>query len=182
MGKSRVNILIVDDEPIKRSVLQDELVEAGYSVVTAGNPVEAEPILEDSFFDVILTDVRMPGQSGLSFLRELKRKRPEQAVIVMSGYGTVDAAVEAMKLGAFDFLQKPFSTEQFLLKLDRLFKYQRLGSENEALRYHIRAVRCTGYDNDPFECRDDKPRKAEIPDVAFETAWREYWEGNIYGA
>ncbi len=137
MGKSRANILIVDDEPIKRSVLEDELVDAGYSVVTAGNPLEAEPILEGSFFDVIVTDVRMPGQSGLSFLREVKRKRPEQAVIVMTAYGTVDAAVEAMKLGAFDYLQKPFSTEQFLLKLDRLFKYQRLASENETLRNQL---------------------------------------------
>ena len=56
----------------------------------------------------------------------------------------------------------------------------RVKSENESLRDHILAVRFTGYDNDPFECRDDKPRKAEIPDVAFETAWREYREGNIY--
>ncbi len=137
MGKNRANILIVDDEPIKRSVLQDELIEAGYSVVTAGNPLEAEPILEDTLFDVIVTDVRMPGQSGLSFLRDLKTKRPEQAVIVMTGFATVDAAVEAMKLGAFDFLQKPFTTEQFLLKLDRLFKCQRLASENESLRNQL---------------------------------------------
>ncbi len=137
MAKSRANILIVDDEPIKRSILEDELVDAGYSVVTAGNPLEAGPILEGSSFDVILTDVRMPGQSGLSFLADLKRERPEQAVIVMTGFGTVDAAVEAMKLGAYDFLQKPFSTEQFLLKLDRLFKYQRLASENEVLRNQL---------------------------------------------
>lgn len=141
MVKSRTNILIVDDEPIKRSVLEDELVDAGYSVVTAGNPLEAEPILESTLFDVIVTDVRMPGQSGLSFLRELKLKRPEQAVIVMTGFGTVDAAVEAMKLGAFDYLQKPFSTEQFLLKLDRLFKYQKLANENEGLRKQLELPR-----------------------------------------
>ena len=137
MAQTKANILIVDDEPIKRSILEDELSAAGYSVATAGSPLEAEPVLEKAFFDVILTDIRMPGESGLSFLRNLKDKRPEQAVIVMTAYGTVETAVEAMRLGAFDYIQKPFSTEEFLLKLDRLFKYEKLASENEALRSQL---------------------------------------------
>ena len=134
MAETKANILIVDDEPIKRSVLEDELSAAGYSVVTAGSPLEAEPVLKRTFFDVILTDLRMPGEDGLTFLRGLKRKKAQQAVIVMTAYGTVETAVEAMKLGAFDYIQKPFSTEELLLKLDRLLKYEQLASENEALR------------------------------------------------
>ncbi len=134
MAKTKASILIVDDEPIKRSVLEDELGAAGYSVVTAGNPLEAESVVKKTFFDVILTDLRMPGEDGLAFLRGLKRKKPEQVVIVMTAYGTVETAVEAMKLGAFDYIQKPFSTEELLLKLDRLLKYEQLASENEALR------------------------------------------------
>ena len=134
MAETKANILIVDDEPIKRSVLEDELSAAGYSVVTAGSPLEAESVLEKTFFDVILTDLRMPGEDGLSFLRGLKRKNPAQAAIVMTAYGTVETAIEAMKLGAFDYMQKPFSTEELLLKLDRLLKYEQLASENEALR------------------------------------------------
>ena len=134
MSEARANILIVDDEPIKRTILEDGLIAAGYSATAAANPLEAEGILKEAFFDVILTDLRMPGQDGLSFLRDLKRQQPDQAVIVMTAYGTVETAVEAMKLGAFDFIQKPFSTEELLLKLDRLLKYKHLARENEALR------------------------------------------------
>jgi DNA-binding NtrC family response regulator len=79
----------------------------------------------------------MPGRDGLSFLRELKGARPEQAVIVMTAYGTVQTAVEAMKLGAFDYLQKPFSTEELLLKLDKLLQYQQLTMENRSLRQRL---------------------------------------------
>ena len=134
MGEPKARLLIVDDEPIKRSVLADGLREAGYDVTTATNPLEAEPMLAGTPFDVVLTDLRMPGQNGIDFLRELKAKRPELGVIVMTAYGTVETAVEAMKLGAFDYIQKPFSTEELLLKLDRLFRFEGLSRENEALR------------------------------------------------
>jgi len=134
MTETKANILIVDDEAIKRAILEDELSAAGYSVVTAGSPLEAEPALEKTFFDVILTDLRMPGEDGLTFLRELKHKNPAQSVILMTAYGTVETAVDAMKLGAFDYIQKPFCTEELLLKLDRLLKYEQLADENEALR------------------------------------------------
>ena len=82
----------------------------------------------------------MPGQDGLSFLRELKRDRPEQAVIVMTAYGTIAAAVEAMQLGAFDFLQKPFSTAELLLKLERLLEFEDLATENESLRQQLASL------------------------------------------
>ena len=137
MDAWHASILIVDDELIKRSILEDELTAAGYSVTTAANTLEAEPALAQTCFDVVLTDLRMPGQDGLSFLHELKARRPDQAVIVMTAYGTVQTAVEAMKLGAFDYLQKPFSTEELLLKLDRLLHYERLALENETLRQQL---------------------------------------------
>lgn len=134
MNTPSCKILIVDDEPIKRSVLEDGLRDAGYLVSATESPLEAEPLLEKTYFDVIITDLRMPGQDGLSFLSDLKRRRPEQAVIVMTAFGTVETAVEAMKLGAFDYIQKPFSTEELLLKLDRLLRYEGLSRENEELR------------------------------------------------
>ena len=132
-----MRILIVDDEPLKRSVMADELEAAGYSVTTATNPLEAEPILSKDHFDVVLTDLRMPGEDGLSFLRELKRQRAEQAVMVMTAYATVETAVAAMKLGAFDYIRKPFSTEELLLKLDKLRQYEHLDDENKALRRQL---------------------------------------------
>jgi len=137
MLEQTMSILIVDDEPIKRSVLADSLGESGYQVTVAANPLDAEPILAETNFDVVLTDLRMPGQDGLSFLRELKARKPDQHAIVMTAYGTVDSAVEAMKLGAFDYILKPFSTEELLLKLDTLGKYNRLASENETLRQQL---------------------------------------------
>ncbi len=130
-------ILIVDDEPIKRTVMGEELSAAGYDVATVANPLEAERILTDKSFDVIITDLRMPGQDGISFLRTLKSRQPDQVVIVMTAYGTVDSAVKAMKLGAFDYLQKPFTTEELMLKLDRIHHYQQLSEENKALRQQI---------------------------------------------
>ena len=137
MARMRTRILIVDDERIKRSILEDELQAAGYVAAAAANPLEAEALLAAESFDVILTDLRMPGQDGLSFLRDLKKERPDQAVIVMTAYGTVETAVTAMKLGAFDYLQKPFSTEELLLKLGRLLQHERLASENEELRRQL---------------------------------------------
>lgn len=134
---ARARILIVDDERIKRSILEDELKAGGYDVATAENPLDAEPKMAKAVFDVIVTDLRMPGQDGLSFLRQVKQRQPDQQVIVMTAYGTVETAVEAMKLGAFDYLLKPFATEELLLKLDRLLQYRRLASENEGLRQQL---------------------------------------------
>ncbi len=133
----KAKILIVDDERIKRSVLEDELKAAGFDVDTAANPILAEPLLARTVFDVIVTDLRMPGRDGLSFLRQLKEQRSDQQVIVMTAYGTVETAVQAMKLGAFDYLQKPFSTEELLLKIAKLLNYRRLSSENQALRRQL---------------------------------------------
>jgi len=137
MTEPRAKILIVDDEPIKRSVLCDELRDAGYDVSAAGSPLEAEPILAETDFDVVVTDLRMPGQDGLAFLRQLRKQRPDQAAIVMTAFATVDTAVEAMKLGALDYLQKPFSTEELLLKLDRLLQFRDLADENRSLRQQL---------------------------------------------
>ncbi|MHB9029467.1 MAG: sigma-54-dependent transcriptional regulator [Candidatus Latescibacterota bacterium] len=141
MPEIKGKILIVEDEPIKRSILEEELREAGYVTVAVTNPLETETLLAKNNFDIILTDLCMPGMDGLSFLKELKQHNPEQPVLVMTAFGTVETAVEAMKLGAFDFLQKPFSTEELLIKLDRLRKYIHLENENESLRQQLRTGR-----------------------------------------
>ncbi len=138
MPEFKGKILVVEDEPIKRSILEEELREAGYVVVAAANPLEAETFLEKAQFDIILTDLCMPGMDGISFLKEVKENNYEQPVLVMTAFGTVETAVEAMKLGAFDFLQKPFSTEELLIKLNRLRKYIHLENENESLRRQLR--------------------------------------------
>lgn len=113
-------ILVVDDEPLKRITLHIELSEAGYEVFEASDAGEARQVVESRPIDVVVSDVRMPGMSGLDLLAHVKRIRPEIDVILMTAYATVDTAVLAIKRGAYDYITKPFTTQQLLDKLQRL--------------------------------------------------------------
>ncbi len=137
MMSRKVRLLIIDDEPIKRVVMEDQLREEGFMVDAYDNPLAADDALNKNTYDVILTDIRMPGLDGISFLKKIKDKDPNQAVILMTAFGTVETAIEAMKLGAYDYLQKPFSTEELILKLDRLMNYRDIVEENQALRKQL---------------------------------------------
>ena len=108
---ARENILVVDDEPDMRDALTAALRREGLCITTAANGVEALEKVQGQSFDLIITDVRMPRMGGLALLQELKRTSPALPVIMMTGYGRIEDAVEAMKAGAFDYLLKPFSLE-----------------------------------------------------------------------
>jgi DNA-binding NtrC family response regulator len=108
---ARENILVVDDEPDMRDALTAALRREGLCVSTAANGVEALEKVQGQAFDVIITDVRMPRMGGLALLQELKRTSAAIPVVMMTGYGRIEDAVEAMKAGAFDYLLKPFSLE-----------------------------------------------------------------------
>ncbi len=114
-------VLIVDDEPLKRVTLQIELSEHGYDVADATDADAARRLLGARPFDVVVTDVRMPGTSGLDLLAHIRQDHPAVAVILMTAYGTIDSAVLAMKRGAYDYLTKPFTAQELLAKLDRFF-------------------------------------------------------------
>ncbi|MGB9623770.1 MAG: sigma-54-dependent transcriptional regulator [Phycisphaerae bacterium] len=124
MSQPKMTVLVVDDEPIKRVTLQIELGEAGYEVVDAADAQIALRLMEGRTFDVVLTDLRMPGIDGIAFLDEIKRRSPGTYVILMTAYGTVDTAVEAIKRGAYDYVTKPFLTATLLEKLDRIASYR----------------------------------------------------------
>jgi len=132
--------LIVDDEKIKRTALQDDLVDAGHVAKGAACAADGLKRLNAEQFDVVVTDLRMKGMDGIAFLKEIKQKWPETEVIMISAYATVDNAVQAMKLGAFDYITKPFESDKLLLVLDKIAKMRALETENVALRAELARV------------------------------------------
>jgi two-component system response regulator AtoC len=128
------NVLVIDDEPNMRHMLTALLEKAGYAVTVAADGVDGLSILESKAFDLILCDVRMPRMDGLSFLKQITEQGLNSTTIVMSAYGTIDTAVEAMKLGAVDYISKPFKADEILLKLAQFEEKGRLREENLRLR------------------------------------------------
>ncbi len=130
-------VLVVDDEENLRLVVRSFLKRDGFEVEVAGSGEEALALIESFGPDVVLTDVRMPKMGGLDLLSTLKAKGSEITVIVMSAYGSVDLAIEAIKAGAYDYIQKPFKNEELLLTLRKAEERESLRRENRALRQEI---------------------------------------------
>lgn len=130
-------VLVVDDEENLRLVLRTFLKRQGYEVEVADNGATALLKVETFGPDVILTDVRMPQMGGLDLLATLKAKGNRATVVVMSAYGNVELALEAMKAGAYDYLQKPFKNEEVLLTLKKAEERESLRRENHALRQEV---------------------------------------------
>jgi len=130
-------VLVVDDEENLRVVVRSFLKRDGYEVEVAPGVEEALALLESFGPDFIITDVRMPRLGGLDLLATLKAKGDPATVIVMSAYGNVDLALEAMKAGAYDYIQKPFKAEELLLALRKAEEREALRRENRALKQEI---------------------------------------------
>src|SRR5215468_11324953 len=131
------HILIVDDERAIQKALRGVLEDEGYRVSVAGSAQEAMAQLQDESPDVVFLDIWMPGADGLEALAEFKRIRPETAVVMISGHGTIETAVKATKLGAYDFIEKPLSLEKILLAATRALDHGRLERENRDLREQL---------------------------------------------
>ncbi len=127
-------ILIADDHDALRRGLVRGLTEAGHEVEEASNGNAAIERLHDSYFDIILSDLKMGGSDGLDVLRTTRALHPTTAVILMTAFGTVNTAVEAMKIGAFDYVQKPFEIEEMEVKIEKALEMKRLRHELEYLR------------------------------------------------
>jgi DNA-binding NtrC family response regulator len=137
----RPRILIVDDEEFVRESLVEVLSAAGYATATASSVGEALAALSSQSVQAVLTDLRMPDRDGMELLRELRRLGGAVPVVMMTGVGTVRDAVEAIKSGAYDFLQKPIDAEQMLLVTQRAVEHHELVAEVSALRDTVRASR-----------------------------------------
>ena len=127
-------ILIADDHDALRRGLARGLTEAGHEVDEASNGNAAIERLHDSYFDVVLSDLRMGGSDGMDVLRTTRALHPTTAVILMTAFGSVNTAVEAMKIGAFDYVQKPFEIEEMEVKIEKALEVKRLKHELEYLR------------------------------------------------
>ena len=127
-------ILVVDDDASLRRVMQVQLEQEGYAVVTAASAQEAYSLLLLRPFDLVITDLKMPGQSGIEVLKQVKSQHPQTVVIVLTAFGTVETAVEGMKAGAYDFLTKPVHPEELSLVVARALDHLRLVEEVHSLR------------------------------------------------
>lgn len=131
-------VLIVDDEENFRHMLSVILKKEGYDVEAASNGEEALQKVTLSPYDQVLCDIRMPKMDGLDFLNEAKKAGVDSTIIMMSAYGTVDIAIEAIKLGAYDYISKPFKPDEVILTLKKAEERERLRRENEFLRKEVK--------------------------------------------
>ena len=137
---SAKSVLIVDDEVNMVHMLQVMLRKAGFVAETAANGLEALERMEKAHYDYILCDLKMPAMDGMNFLKTAREKYPEKTYIMMSAYGTLDTALEAMKLGAYDYISKPFKQDEVLLTLRKAEERERLKAENLELKAKISEI------------------------------------------
>jgi DNA-binding NtrC family response regulator len=137
MPKSPARILVVDDEVNIREAMAALLSAEGYAVDTAASVEQAVAALGADFFQVVISDMRMDGESGMDLLRWLRENCPESEMILLTAYGSVENAVEAMKSGAYDYLSKPVDRQRLLLLIEKALEKQRLAMENRSLRRRL---------------------------------------------
>jgi DNA-binding NtrC family response regulator len=134
-----LNLLIVDDERSIREACREVAQSLGFTAYSADSAEHAFRLLDGQPFDAVLLDLRLPGAGGLDALRRIKERRPDAVVIVVTGYGTVQSAVQAMKNGAYDYVTKPFSLDELKLLLERVASHLKLKSENRMLREKVKS-------------------------------------------
>ncbi len=132
-------ILIVEDNIGMRNVLEKTLRMKGYDVFSVGTGENAVRLFTSDIFDLVITDLRLPKMDGLEVLKKIKKLSSTTVVIIMTAYGTIENAIEAMKLGAYDYILKPFSLEEIEIKVEKALSQQRIADENVILKEEIKS-------------------------------------------
>jgi two-component system response regulator HydG len=138
-GAELLNVLVVDDEKAVRESCRDAAQINGFNTVIAESAEQAYKLLESQPIDIVLLDLKLPGASGLEALREVKKRRPESVIIIITGYATVASAVHAMKQGAFDYITKPYTLDELRLLLERATEELKRIAQRRVLREDIRS-------------------------------------------
>ena len=132
-------ILIVDDELDMLELLEMIIVEkTPHRVVTTNNPLEVPHLLKEEPFDLMITDLRMPGLSGIDLIREAKKIDPDMPIIVITAYGSAQSAEESITGGAYDYITKPFRKDQILITINRAMEWQAMKKELNALKTQLK--------------------------------------------
>ena len=134
-----LNLLVVDDERSVRDSCREVAIALGFNTQIADSPEHCYRVLDATNVDVVLLDLRLPGTNGMEVLHEIRRRRPETVVVIMTGFATVQSAVQAMKAGAYDYVTKPFSFDELRLVLDRVTAHIKLATENRLLREQVKS-------------------------------------------
>src|SRR5688572_15071335 len=134
ISSDQPRVLVVDDEKFIRDILADFLTMEGYAVRTAEDGAQALSELSHSSFDLIISDLKMPKMGGLDLLQHVGQLQPEALTVIMTGFGTVETAIDAMKQGAYDYILKPFKVEEIVHVVQRGLEKKRLATENLRLR------------------------------------------------
>jgi DNA-binding NtrC family response regulator len=137
VNPKRLKVLVVDDEPDMAESVELVLRGAGHEAIVETQSEAALAVVERERPDVVITDLRMPGLDGLGLLTRIKEAHPEVPVIVLTGYASIDSAVEAMRRGAADFLSKPFVPDELVFKVQKALAWERLAEENRLLRERV---------------------------------------------
>ncbi len=137
MADRKGSLLLIDDEPKLLQSLTMIFEGEGYEVDVARMGEEGEELFKKGKYDLVVTDLMMPDQTGIDLMKKLLEYDPETAIMLMTAYGTVETAVEAMKIGALDYISKPFSVEEITLKVDRIIESLKVRKENKRLKAYV---------------------------------------------
>ena len=136
---SNAHILVIDDEQGLCNMLEAILGDLGYRVTTYTDPLKAIKSFKPHEYSMVITDIKMPGMSGIEVLQKLKQRDSEVPVLVITGYATVDLSIQALRSGAFDILTKPFEPEEILNRVKNVLRHNELEEENRRLRLELEA-------------------------------------------
>lgn len=138
------SILAVDDEPHMLRLLERIITEkTPYRIKTVNNSLEVPDILAQGDFDLIITDLKMPGMDGIDILKHVREHNRQEEVIIMTAFGSLESAIEALQQGVFDYITKPFKKEQIIFTVDRALRWQAIRKEADRL--------ASIFDNEPFD-------------------------------